>query len=82
LGGMATALRLAQEAAGISLQAKPQLVYFPKPQGIFATLLEHLWGQRTVFPSLPKPLQEVVARLSAMTESGPLLTIPVLLHLR
>jgi protease-4 len=82
LGGITTALRLAQEAANLSPQAKPQLVYYPKPRGLFATLLEHLWGQVAMSPSLPKPLQEIVVRLSSMTESGPLLTMPVLLHLR
>jgi protease-4 len=84
LGGMPTALRLAKEAAGIPMEADPQLIYYPQPQGVFATLLERLRGQLQMSPPLPQPLQEAMARLRSLTtqEPGPRFTMPVLLRVR
>ena len=84
LGGMATALQLAKEAAGLPLATDPEIIYYPQPQGVFAILLERLRGQLMTTPPLPQPLQETIVWLKrfATRERGPVLTMPVLLQVR
>ncbi len=84
LGGMATALQLAKKEAGMAADEAVELVFYPKPKGILSALLEHLSRTVNTPVVLPKPLQEVMARLSlfATAEPGPLLAMPVLLQIR
>ena len=84
LGGMDTAIQLAKEAAGIAAEDSVTLVYYPKPKGLIATLLERFSRQSTVPLRLPQPLRDMVAHLIPLmdTPRGPLLLMPALLHIR
>ena len=84
LGGMNTALQLAKEAAGITADEAVELIYFPKPQGLWTTLLQQLSRTSTMPRHLPKPLQDVVDQMTPLIGQprGPLLTMPVRLKIR
>ncbi len=86
LGGMATALRIAKEEAGIAAELNAQLVYYPKSPGILGTLLERLSGHLRATVTLPQPLRDFVRHLPASPfidqRPGPLFAMPILLHIR
>jgi protease-4 len=84
LGGMATALRLAKEAVGIAAEQAVELVFYPKPKGLLALLLQRLGLQTNLTAQLPEPLREVVHRFASLAASGPgpLLAMPGVLQIR
>ena len=86
LGGMATALHIAKEEAGIAAELNAQLVYYPKSPGILGTLIERLSERVRATVTLPQPLRDFVRHLPASPfidqRPGPLFAMPVLLHIR
>jgi len=82
LGGLNTALQLAKEQIGLSANAGVELLFFPKPKGIVATLWE-LFGVRSQAP-LPEPLRRIADQLLLLAREGsgkPLFTMPYLLQI-
>ncbi len=82
LGGLTTALRVAKEHIDLSANTAVELIFFPKPKGIVATLLERL-GMQAQMP-LPEPLRRVADQLLLLAREGggkPLFTMPYLLRI-
>ncbi len=80
LGGLTTALRVAKEQIALSANAAVELIFFPKPKGVVATLLERLGIQMQT--PLPEPLERIANRLLLMARAGsgkPLFIMPYLL---
>lgn len=80
LGGLTTALRVAKEQIALSANAAVELIFFPKPKGVVATLLERL-GMQMKAP-LPQPLERIASRLLLMAREGsgkPLFIMPYIL---
>lgn len=79
LGGMATAIRVAKEEAGLPPDSSPKLVAFPKAPGMLATLLKRLSGHVWTAAELPRPLREGMAALGPFLsqQPGPLLALPL-----
>jgi protease-4 len=84
LGGLDTALRVAREEAGIAPEAGVRLVFYPKPQRLFETLLEYLTGQVSSPMLLPSPLRELVRWMMPFTgqDDGPRFMMPVLVRIK
>ncbi len=82
LGGLTTALQVAKEQIELSTNTAVELIFFPKPKSIVATLLDRL-GLQAQTP-LPEPLRRVANQLLLLAREGggkPLFTMPYLLRI-
>lgn len=84
LGGYATALRLAREAARIPADAPVELTVFPRERGLAERIYDRLTGQRPEDAGVGagalgrgiELLQPLVQRLEAIVEAPGILTMP------
>ncbi|MGQ4808249.1 Protease 4 [Candidatus Entotheonellaceae bacterium PAL068K] len=80
LGGLQTAVQLAQEAAGIPAAATVKLVFYPTPKRLPQTLLEQFGRQAAI----PRSLRQFVPYIMpfATQQHRPLFAMPMLVHIR